>query len=93
MAKKKSKTVEYDDPTVATLCKKYGNVIESGTKVLESLETYDTLSVSPALDMALGGGLSVGQVVVMTGDPKTGKTTTHCMLLPRHKPKVRKYTI
>ena len=76
MAKKKSKAVEYDDPTVATLCKKYGNVIESGTKVLESLETYDTLSVSPALDMALGGGLREGQVVVMTGDPKTGKTTT-----------------
>ena len=75
MAKKK-KTVEYDDPTVATLCKKYGNVIESGTKVLESLETYDTISVSPALDMALGGGLREGQVVVMTGDPKTGKTTT-----------------
>ena len=46
MAKKKSKAVEYDDPTVATLCKKYGNVIESGTKVLESLETYDTISVS-----------------------------------------------
>lgn len=76
MAKKKSKAVEYDDPTVATLCKKYGNVIESGTKVLESLETYDTISVSPALDMALGGGLREGQVVVMTGDPKTGKTTT-----------------
>ena len=76
MAKKKSKSVEYDDPTVATLCKKYGNVIESGTKVLESLETYDTISVSPALDMALGGGLREGQVVVMTGDPKTGKTTT-----------------
>lgn len=76
MAKKKRKAVEYDDPTVATLCKKYGNVIESGTKVLESLETYDTLSISPALDMALGGGLREGQVVVMTGDPKTGKTTT-----------------
>lgn len=76
MAKKKRKAVEYDDPTVATLCKKYGNVIESGTKVLESLETYDILSVSPALDMALGGGLREGQIVVMTGDPKTGKTTT-----------------
>lgn len=75
MAKRKKK-IEYDDPTIATLCAKYGNVIESGTKVLESLETYDTVSVSPALDMALGGGLREGQVVVMTGDPKTGKTTT-----------------
>ena len=76
MGKKKTSKIEYDDPTVATLCKKYGNVIESGTKVLESLETYETISVSPALDMALGGGLREGQVVVMTGDPKTGKTTT-----------------
>ena len=76
MGKKKTSKTEYDDPTVATLCKKYGNVIESGTKVLESLETYETISVSPALDMALGGGLREGQVVVMTGDPKTGKTTT-----------------
>ena len=76
MGKKKTSKIVYDDPTVATLCKKYGNVIESGTKVLESLETYETISVSPALDMALGGGLREGQVVVMTGDPKTGKTTT-----------------
>jgi recombination protein RecA len=76
MAKKKISKIEHDDPMVATLCKKYGNVIESGTKVLESLENYETISVSPALDIALGGGIREGQCVVMTGDPKTGKTTT-----------------
>lgn len=76
MAKKKKAAVEHSDPTVAGLCKKYGNIIESGTKVLESLETYDVISVGPALDIALGGGLREGQCVVMTGDPKTGKTTT-----------------
>lgn len=76
MAKKKTSKIEHDDPTVATLCKKYGNIIESGTKVLESLETFEVISVGPALDIALGGGLREGQCVVMTGDPKTGKTTT-----------------
>lgn len=76
MAKKKTSKIEYDDPTVATLCKKYGNIIESGTKVLESLETFEIISVGPSLDIALGGGLREGQCVVMTGDPKTGKTTT-----------------
>lgn len=75
MAKKISK-IEDNDQTVAALCKKYGNIIESGTKVLESLEKYDVISIGPALDMALGGGLREGQCVVMTGDPKTGKTTT-----------------
>ena len=68
--------IEHKDPVIAGLSKKYGNIIESGTKVLESLENYDTISVSPVLDLALGGGLREGQCVVMTGDPKTGKTTT-----------------
>lgn len=76
MAKKKSKRVATGNLIVDNIVSKYGGIIESGTKVLESLETYDVLSVSPALDLALGGGLREGSCVVMTGDPKTGKTTT-----------------
>jgi len=76
MAKKKTSKIEHKDPVIAGLAKKYGNIIESGTKVLESLENFDTISISPVLDLALGGGLREGQCVVMTGDPKTGKTTT-----------------
>lgn len=56
--------------------KKYGSIIESGTKVLETLDTYEVLSVSPALDIALGGGLREGSCVILNGDPKAGKTTT-----------------
>ena len=56
--------------------KKYGDIIESGSKVLASLENYKTIGISPALDIATGGGLREGSCVVMTGDPKTGKTTT-----------------
>ena len=76
---KKSKTLITDsdsDQMVATLVKKYGKIIQSGTEVLQKLESYKTISIGPALDIALGGGIREGQCVVMTGDPKTGKTTT-----------------
>lgn len=79
MAKKKSTDLTADisgNQIVATLSKKYGKIIESGTKVLQSLETFNVISIGPSLDIALGGGLREGQCVVMTGDPKTGKTTT-----------------
>jgi len=55
---------------------KYGKIIESGTKVLADLQNFAVIGISPALDIALGGGLREGSCVVLTGDPKTGKTTT-----------------
>lgn len=74
MAKKKTdQTKETGNAVIDGINKKYGAIIESGTKVLESLETYKVLSISPALDIALGGGLREGSCVIMTGDPKTGK--------------------
>lgn len=74
--KTKTSTNESNDQIVDALIKKYGKIIQSGTQVLQNLETYRTISISPALDIALGGGIREGQCVVMTGDPKTGKTTT-----------------
>lgn len=74
---KKSKTIQFEnDPISNEINKKYGAIVESGTEVLASLENYKTIGISPALDIALGGGLREGSCVVMTGDPKTGKTTT-----------------
>lgn len=35
-----------------------------------------TIPVSPSLDMILGGGIPEGSFVVLTGQPKCGKTTT-----------------
>ena len=35
-----------------------------------------TIPVSPSLDIALGGGIPEGSFVVLTGQPKCGKTTT-----------------
>lgn len=77
MAKKKAKVTEFLDDAISNqIIKKYGAIVESGNQVLATLENYKTIGISPALDIALGGGLREGQCVAMTGDPKTGKTTT-----------------
>lgn len=73
---KKAITKFKDDDISNALIAKYGDVIKSGTEVIQSLSGYDTVSLSPALDLALGGGIREGTCVAMTGDPKTGKTTT-----------------
>lgn len=76
MAKKKAKAKFDDDLVSNQIIGKYGDIVESGSKVLKDLQNYKAIGISPALDLALGGGLREGSVVVMTGDPKTGKTTT-----------------
>ena len=40
--------------------KKYGDYITTGDKVLEQKKTYKTVSISPAIDLALGGGIKEG---------------------------------
>lgn len=77
MAKtKKIEQIEGSTPFHGDFLEKYGKIIENGQKVLRDLMDLKTISFSPVLDMALGGGLREGSVVVMTGDPKTGKTTS-----------------
>lgn len=76
MAKKKAKNKFDDDPVSNQVIGLFGNIVEQGDKVLQDLEDFKTIGLSPALDLALGGGIREGSVVVMTGDPKTGKTTT-----------------
>lgn len=75
MAKKKTNKFD-NDPTSNNVFSTYGDVVRPGTEVLENLNSLSVLSVSPALDLALGGGVREGSCVVMSGDPKTGKTTT-----------------
>lgn len=77
MSKKKVGQSKFAEDSVSnSIISKYGDVIRSGTEVLESINSLQIIGVSPALDIALGGGLREGSVVVMTGDPKSGKTTT-----------------
>lgn len=75
MAKKKVNKFS-DDETSNQIISKYGPIVESGEEVLDKLESFQKISVSPALDIALGGGIREGNCVIIGGDPKTGKTTT-----------------
>lgn len=75
--KKKKTANKFDTDVVSnSVVSKYGDVVSTGTEVLENINSLEVIGVSPALDIALGGGLREGSVVVMTGDPKSGKTTT-----------------
>jgi RecA/RadA recombinase len=71
--KKNSQEKFAQDLVTSSLLNKYGDIIKSGTEVLENINQLEVISISPALDIALGGGLREGSVVVMTGDPKSGK--------------------
>jgi len=76
MSKKKISAKFAEDVISNSIVSKYGDVVRSGKEVLDSINDLQVIGVSPALDIALGGGLREGSVVVMTGDPKSGKTTT-----------------
>ena len=58
------------------IIKKYGNVISTGNQILDQRKDFKVVSVGPAIDIALGGGIKEGSWVILTGDPKCGKTTT-----------------
>lgn len=68
----KRKTPEY----LKKIIKDYGDIIRSGTEVLAQKKDFKIISVSPAIDIALGGGIREGSWLTLTGDPKSGKTTT-----------------
>jgi recombination protein RecA len=76
MSKVKKANKFSEDEVSNSVVSKYGDVVRSGTEVLQNINNLNVISISPALDIALGGGLREGSVVVMTGDPKSGKTTT-----------------
>jgi len=76
MSKVKKANKFSEDMVSNNIVSKYGDVVRSGTEVLANINNLQVVGLSPALDIALGGGLREGSVVVMTGDPKSGKTTT-----------------
>jgi recombination protein RecA len=87
MAKKK-KEVDNSSLTVEevnnVIFSKYGDVIKTGNKIFDNLNNLRILSVSPSLDLALGGGLREGSMVIITSDPKSGKTTTALHFAAKH---------
>lgn len=77
MAKRKDIEVDADNPADAIidrLRKKYGvGNIETGDYILE--RPKKRLSVCPSIDMNLGGGIQEGTISLISGKPKSGKTT------------------
>jgi len=69
MAKEKSKPKD-------ALETQFGRVISFGNELLNKKKNLASISVSPSLDLALNGGLLEGSWTVISGDPKTGKSTT-----------------
>ena len=65
-----------DETTTKEIIKKYGDVVKSGSEIFEERSKLQIIPVSPALDLALGGGIQEGSWVTLMGDPKSGKTTT-----------------
>ena len=72
MAKKKTS----NSKSINQLLDQYSEIIHTGTEILQQRQNFKTISVSPAIDIALGGGIREGSWLTLTGDPKSGKTTT-----------------
>lgn len=56
--------------------KEFGKVISKGRELVSTKKKLKHLSVSPSLDLALNGGILEGSWNIISGDPKTGKSTT-----------------
>jgi recombination protein RecA len=56
--------------------KEFGKVISAGIELVEAKKDLKVQSISPALDLALNGGMLEGSWNLVSGDPKTGKSTT-----------------
>lgn len=61
------------------IAKKYGDVMTDADKILEV--NKQVFSISPALDIALSGGVPEGSWVAFAGPPGCGKSTTALQLL------------
>ena len=93
MAKKK---VNLDESTPAkseakgkTLIEKYGEgAFISGADFID--EKREILSLSPKIDLGLGGGIPEGSNVILAGPPKCGKTVTSLHLAAKAQKKGRK---
>ena len=56
------------------IVKEYGDVLHDPASITD--EELSVISVSPKLDIALGGGVPEGSLFIMTGPEKVGKTVT-----------------
>jgi recombination protein RecA len=72
-----------DSSTVAlkAIKKKYGDIIKSGSDLFDRQKDLKCISVSPAFDLALNGGIQEGSWTIISGNPKCGKSTMTLQLI------------
>jgi recombination protein RecA len=75
MAKKAVSVVEKQSKD-RDIQREFGRVISSGTELLQIKKERKAITVSPALDLALNGGILEGCWTLIAGEPKSGKSTT-----------------
>lgn len=63
------------------IIKKYGNIVIKGNQLLEQKSDYKVVSISPAIDMALSGGIREGSWMMLSGPPKCGKAQPYSSLV------------
>jgi len=68
--------VKVDLSTDKAIQKAFGKVVSKGSELLTLKTELKPISVSPSLDLALNGGILEGSWTIISGDPKTGKSTT-----------------
>jgi len=88
MAKKGAKEdivdgLKIDQKLISTLEKEFGNISRTGREVRDASKNRHVIPISPAHDMALGGGVPEGSWVLISGDEKTGKSSS-CLSLIRN---------
>lgn len=71
----KTKVSKSETGALAEIAKKYGDVIKTGTELLDNRKDYKVIHVSPVIDVALSGGIKEGSWVMLSGAAKSGKTT------------------
>lgn len=74
MAKKNKEYTEPNNLVLDAIIKKYGNILKSYDDVIDTKKQI--ISFSPALDFAIGGGIQEGDLVLLSGKPKSGKSSS-----------------
>ena len=71
-----SSTKDKKQAELKKLIKNVGDCIVTAKEVYEEKINLKKLNVGPALDFALNGGVQEGSLLIATGLPKTGKTSS-----------------
>lgn len=76
MPKKQKVEIQETVNLAKDIIKRYGHVISAGVRILEKKKNLRTITVSPSFDLSLNGGILEGSWTIISGDPKTGKSST-----------------